>query len=41
MRAESGFFARRLFLVGGQVAGVALVELEEDGDAFRKMVSES
>jgi len=27
-------FARRLFLVGGQEAGVALVELEEEGDAF-------
>ena len=34
LRVESGFFAHRLFLVGGQEAGVALVELEEEGDTL-------
>jgi hypothetical protein len=31
---SQAFFARSFFLVGGQEAGVALVELEEEGDAF-------
>ena len=31
---SSGLFSHRLFLVGRQEAGVALVELEEEGDAF-------
>ena len=34
LRAESRLFAHRLFLVGGKEAGVALVKLEKEGDAF-------